>query len=392
MLSEAKIEEKVLTVTELNQLVNDALADLTVSVVGEVSDYKVIQGKWVTFDLKDEQSRVNVFMVLFRVEGQIEDGMEVKVCGRPGIYSPYGKYSFRAEAVEPVGEGALARAFELTKKKLAAEGLFDIENKKPLPRFPERIGLVTSEDAAAYGDFARVLNNRWDGVEVIMYPVLVQGEGSPDQIVEAFDYFNKYDPVEVLVLTRGGGSLEDLQSFNSERVCRAIFGSNIPVVVGVGHERDMTLADLTADIRASTPSNAAERVVPDRAEMIAYINQLNQRAWEAIRRNLVEGGYKLDGLMTRLDRFIIEPREKLTDFDRRINFAINQLMSAAGEEIFRWRGLLKSLGPLEVMKRGYSMSLWRGKVLRSAGDLKEGDEIETRLAEGGFRSKVKGKI
>jgi exodeoxyribonuclease VII large subunit len=239
---------------------------------GEVAEYRVSQDKWIWFLLKDEAAVVSCFATKWQLRTPLEDGMQIRVFGQPKVHPRSGKFSVTVERVELVGEGALRRAFELLKKKLSEEGLFAPERKRRIPRFPRRIGLIASRESAAYTDFLRILGNRWGGVEVLSAHVQVQGRDAVREIVGAFRYFNaRADGVDVLVLTRGGGSLEDLQAFNSEDVARAVFSSRIPVIVGVGHERDETLADHVADVRASTPTNAAEIVAPDRRELRALI-------------------------------------------------------------------------------------------------------------------------
>ncbi|MDO8435501.1 MAG: exodeoxyribonuclease VII large subunit, partial [bacterium] len=248
----------------------------TVVVQGEVTGYRIAKDRLVYFELKDASARVLCFAIVGDFHQPIEDGMEIRVTGSAKLFKATGGFHLRVIAIELVGAGALQRAFELTKQKLERDGLFAPEHKKPLPRFPEVVGIVTSKDAAAFTDVVRILNNRWGGMHIVLAPAGVQGPGAIPEIVEALRWCNENGDVrpDVLIVTRGGGSLEDLQAFNSEDVCRAIFSSRIPVVCGVGHERDTTLAELVADVRASTPSNAAERVVPDRRDIAREVNQM----------------------------------------------------------------------------------------------------------------------
>ena len=220
------------------------------------------------FTLKDKESNVRCFMTVWDLKAEIEDGMMVKVSGRPTLTQKWG-FSFNLKSVQPAGEGALRRAFVLLQKKLTAEGVFSIERKRSLPRFPQHIALITSREAAAYSDFIKVLNARVGGLKISFIHTQVQGEKAPQQIIEALEAANTgLTDLDVIVLARGGGSLEDLQAFNDEMVVRAVAASRTPTIVGVGHERDVTLAELAADVRASTPSNAAELLVQSREIMM----------------------------------------------------------------------------------------------------------------------------
>src|SRR3989339_1059149 len=263
----------VLSVSQFLSQINDIIAGEFI-VEGEVSQYKISQNKWIFFDLKDDKAIINCFATVFGLKMPLEDGMKVRVAGYPRVREQTGKFSFTVQAVELVGEGSLKRAYELLKKKLTAEGLFEIDRKRQLPFLPQKIGVIASRDSAAFGDFKRIINNRWSGVEVVLRHTLVQGDGAIGDVVQSFNEFNQLNDnlkPDVLVLIRGGGSLEDLSAFNSEEVARAVYGSKIPVVCGVGHERDESLADLTADMRASTPSNAAEIVVPDKKDFMVQL-------------------------------------------------------------------------------------------------------------------------
>lgn len=409
----------VLSVTEFNTHVNEVLRKMRVWVQGEVSGYKVSQNKWVSFDLKDKGSRLNCFMTIYQLDQALEDGMEVKVLGTPSVYVPYGKYSFTVSRVEPVGEGALRRAFELTKKKLEGEGLFDPERKKAIPRFPETIGIVTSPEAAAYTDFLRILNNRWRGVEVILRPSLVQGNDAPGQIVDALEWFNKYHPVDVIVLTRGGGSLEDLQAFNSESVCRAVYASRIPIICGVGHERDVTLAELVADVRASTPSNAAELAVPDRKEISWQLEQYEKTMSQVVTGHISRLRWAFRELLNRMERPIRDQveifkqrehqlhlafqacqartgqyREAAANLNLRLNASYDRLLLSHHQILDQAQQLLSSYNPKQVLKRGYSIArTGSGQIIRELKQVKIGESVQTEVADGAFTAQAttKGK-
>ncbi len=407
-------QAKVYTVTEFNSEVNTLLGNFQAVIQGEISGYKVIKEKFVSFDLKDGSSVLPCFLGLWQLNVQVEDGMEVKIGGRPGLYVPSGRYTFRVNWIEPVGAGALKRAFELTRAKLEKEGLFDPKFKKPLPRFPQTLGLITSTDAAAYTDVLKILNNRWGGLEIRVNSVLVQGAESPGQIVRALEYFNQHEPVDVIILTRGGGSLEDLQAFNSEAVCRAVFASKIPVICGVGHERDISLAELVADRRASTPTNAAQLAVPDRAEILAELSHFIFRLESDTLSSLANRRAAINNHLDRLNSIILGNinlyqetkhrlylafqrfNQRLTDYGKELR-SLNQAFSTSWRSIFEAAShnlsaravLLESLNPMRVLGRGYSVTYGPdGKILRSAGKVQEGQFLKTRLTDGEVVSKV----
>ena len=342
----------------------------------------------------------------------------------PSVFKSIGGLHLRVTEIELVGAGALAQQFEMLKKKLAAEGLFDALRKRTLPRFPERIGLITSSGAAAYDDVLRVLQNRWGGLEIQFYPVSVQGFGAVESIVEAFGYFNRVAPtpsnlpsgrggkmrageekfspplggggrggqgVDVIILTRGGGSLEDLQAFNSELVARAVFGSRSPVVCGVGHERDITIADLVADIRAATPSNAAEIVVPDRREIMEHIIWSTEHLERGMRVAMEERIGIIDKAMEMIDRFVDERgvRVDMVIAGLRRHVAIySEKLSQKKDMIGYLVRTLNNLNPLHILKRGYSVVYKEGKVIKTGQDIGKDDIVEVQLYKGGFRGRV----
>ena len=245
------------TPSEFIAMVNQTLeyAYSSVLIEGEVASYKVSQGKWVFFDLKDDTSVVPCFIAVWNLRVPIEDGMKVVVRGVPNVREN-GRFSFTVDAVKPVGDGNLKKAFELLKKKLTSEGLFDSAKKRPLPADLTKLGVISSTGAAGYADFVKIINARWGGMKVQVAHTQVQGMDAPDQIIKALNYFNEKGEVQVIAILRGGGSADDLACFNDEKLVRAIAASRIPVITGIGHEVDESLADLAADLKASTPSNA----------------------------------------------------------------------------------------------------------------------------------------
>ncbi len=263
----------LLSVSDFIALTNQTLeyAYPSVAIEGEVASFKVNQGKWVFFDLKDDEGSVGCFMSLYQLRVPLQDGMKVIVTANPKL-TQWGKFSLTVRAVRPVGEGAIKKSFELLKAKLDKEGLFAPERKRSLPSMPQHVAVVSSTQAAGYADFMKIIDDRWGGVRVDVAHVQVQGEAAADQMINAIEYFNEQAELpEVLVLIRGGGSADDLSVFNDELLVREIASSRVPTLVGVGHEVDTTLADLAADVRAATPSNAAQILVPDRTAVAAEV-------------------------------------------------------------------------------------------------------------------------
>ncbi len=249
-----------------NQILETATPNIIVT--GEVANYKVNQGKWVFFDLKDETGILSCFMPVWQLRVAIQDGMKVKARARPNV-TKWGRFSLTVLAIQPIGEGSIKKSFELLKAKLSKEGLFDQSRKRPLPTLPRHIGVISSVDAAGYKDFIKIITARMGGMTIDVISTQVQGAVAADQIIAAVRQFNELsDPPEVLAILRGGGSRDDLAVFDDEKLARTVAASRIPTITGVGHEIDTTLIDLVADKRASTPSNAAEILVPDRRELI----------------------------------------------------------------------------------------------------------------------------
>lgn len=409
------MDSQVIGVSEFIAILNETMAFAYPSVVveGEVASFKVNQGKWVFFDIKDEESTLSCFMPVYQLKVPLEDGMKVRVTGVPKL-TKWGKFSLTAKVVELAGEGELRRAFELLRKRLGDEGLFESARKRPLPKFPASIGVVTSKQSAAYSDFVKILAARWGGLKLAVADVQVQGAPAPDQIIRALDYFNQLSPpVDVVVLIRGGGSLEDLQAFNTEAVARAVAASRTPIIVGVGHEIDESLADFAADVRAATPTDAARLVVPDRLEVRRQVEQQGR----AIESYLVR---RLDSLAAELvrhtgvvERLIHLPRlqvERLESMLRRdLEYfghsleARRELVSGAGSRLLvgqqgwmrRWRLALEAVGrvlgsfdPTATLKRGYAIVRAKGAVVRSPTEVLDGDELVIQLRDGMIQSKV----
>ncbi len=407
--------ERPLSVSEFLAHVNALLSGQAVWVEGEVMDVRLSRGRYCYFDLKDAEALVHCFALQFRLHTPLEDGMTVRVWGVPNVYQRYGRFSLVVESVELAGEGTLRRAFELLKRQLESEGLFAPERKRALPRFPERIALVTSPDAAAYTDVLKVLRARRGGLDILVTPVVVQGSTAAEQIERAIVYLNDHVPIlDALVLVRGGGSAEELQAFNDERVVRALARSRIPTIVGVGHERDVTLADLVADVRASTPSNAAELLTPTRNDLLGDLELLTSRLRTVVHDALSEREARvlravgLLRLSTRetLDRILhaiqqmsavgrvmlmslARHRQGVDARERLLRAAMTRARMAAAERLDVMERLLTTLHPEHVLARGYSITRdAQGRIVRDAAGVTPGVNIATRLHRGTLHSTI----
>lgn len=355
-------------VAVLNQTLEFAYP--SVSIVGELANLRVSKGRWVYFDLKDESSSVKFFGTVQQLPGPLEEGMMLQVRGMPRLHNLYG-FSVNVQFMQPVGEGSIKKAAALLEAKLTAEGLFDPLRKRPLPYPPRRIGLITSGESAAYRDFVKVLDGRWGGVEILHADVQVQGEPAISQIVQAIAYFNTHsEAVDVLIITRGGGSADDLAAFSTEQVTRAVAASRIPTLVAIGHEVDVSLAELAADVRASTPSNAAELLVPDRkAEGERIVN---------VRRALFD---EVSACYKSQQKELARTAE---DFAQRIQ----ALFDRSSNRIKEYRSLLEALSPAFILTRGYAIVRDGSRVVRSASGINRGDVISIEFADGSKKAEV----
>jgi exodeoxyribonuclease VII large subunit len=334
----------------------------TITVIGEVANFKVNQGKWVFFDIKDEESSLGCFMSVFNLRVAVEDGMRVAVVARPTV-TKWGKFSLTVQLIRPVGVGSIKRAFELLRAKLDAEGLFAPERKRSLPELPTKIGVISSVDAAGYKDFVKILGQRFGGLEILVAPVQVQGSGAAEQIIAALRFLNENPkPPEIIAILRGGGSRDDLAAFDDEPLTRAIAASRMPIITGIGHEIDTTLADLAADVRASTPSNAAEILVPDKREIIASTDA------------------RLRGLITKTENQL---KENLAHVKNNRLFLLNrleQVIEKTENQLNFLNATLKQLNPRTILRRGYAIV--RNSAGRVIAKPAVGDavQVETNLA------------
>jgi exodeoxyribonuclease VII large subunit len=338
--------------------------------------------------MKDENGALRCVMFkssAMRLKFKPESGMKVIAFGRVAVYTRDGAYQLYVNSITPDGVGDLQMAFEQLKEKLYKEGLFDKEHKKPIPRFPMRIGVVTSSAGAAVHDIIRVLRKRWPLGKILLLPVRVQGEEAPPEIVGAIRYANRHNVADVLIVGRGGGSIEDLWAFNDERVARAIYDSDIPVISAVGHEPDVTISDFVADLRAATPSNAAELCAPDIAELREYIETCDKRSVNALNSKL--SSYRDRLRMLSEKRVLQSPKNYIDDKRVTLDHLSARLYSAAGVSISAGKqkyaaaaAKLDALSPLKVLGRGYSIARREdGTVIKSATDVNSGDNIKLRL-------------
>ncbi len=355
--------EPAFSVSEFVAVLNQTLeyAYPSVVITGEIANFRVSKNRWVYFDLKDDGASVRFFGTVHMLPGPLEDGMMVTVRGVPRLHQLYG-FSVTAQSIQPVGEGSIKKAAKLLEAKLAAEGLFDVERKRGLPYPPQHIGLITSGESAAYRDFVKVINARWGGMRITLIDVQVQGEVSPAQVVRAIEQFNGLAlPPEVLVITRGGGSAEDLQAFSTEQVTRAVAASRIPTVVAIGHEVDISLAELAADQRASTPSNAAELLVPDRKAI--------RTGLQAHRERLLHGA----------EQTLRDARRDLDLHRETLRGSVAQIVDQARTQLDMRLRLLNAFDPQTALARGYALVRLRKTVVRSGKKVRPGDEIDIQL-------------
>lgn len=435
----------VYTVSELTQEIKNNLETKfnNIWVEGEISNLKLPSSGHIYFTLKDESCQIKGVMFRYRnrmLRFELKDGMQVLAFGAVTVYGPKGEYQITCEEIEPRGVGALQFAFQQLKEKLAREGLFDSAHKRKTPVLPRKIGVITSPTGAAIRDIIKVIGKRFSNVHILLYPVRVQGEEAPGDIVEAIEAMNKFTDIDVLIIGRGGGSLEDLWAFNDERVARAIFASRIPTISAVGHEIDFTIADFVADLRAPTPSAAAEMVIRDRDELQQHISSLQNRIINSFkykisivkrkaekasshkiiadpRRMFDELGQKIDDFMVRLGDVIestikdrrgemtelknsllfLNPLDKIKKYtyelhglkDRLKTYIVINMESKRGQ-FKEFVGKLESLSPLAVLQRGYSICRRAkdGNIVFDAATLKSSEKVLVKVFKGSFEASV----
>lgn len=354
----------ILQVSELFAVVNQSLdyAYPEVLVVGEVESFKVNQGKFVFFNLKDGEVSLNCFMMVYQLRLPLEDGMKVMVRARPRL-TKWSKFSLNVEAIKPQGEGTIKKSFDKLRLSLEKEGLFDQARKRLLPTRPKVVGVITSTESAGYADFIRLVNQRWGGVEYLVYHTSVQGIEAPDKMIAGLKYFNSLpEPPEVLVLIRGGGSADDLAAYNDELLVRELAASRVPTLVGVGHEVDTTLSDLVADVRAATPSHAAQLLVPDRVEVK---QQLARR---------------MDGLSQLVLSLISQRASYVDGLIEQSKASLDNRLSLYQDQLGQLTKILEAYNPTVALKRGYAIV--RGTVATGA-------EVEVETSKYNITAEIK---
>lgn len=395
---------QAITVTELTRRIKDAVEGSFpfVWVQGEITNCTRAGSGHVYLSLKDDSAQIRAVVwrsTAVRLKFELRDGLAVVAAGPVEVYEARGTYQLVIEQLQPQGIGALELAFRQMCEKLAAQGLFAPERKRPLPRFPRRIALVTSPSGAAVRDMLQVIGRRWRAVDIVIVPVAVQGETAAGEIAAALRSVHRIPGVELVIAGRGGGSLEDLWAFNEEVVARAIFECRLPVVSAVGHEIDVTIADLVADVRALTPSEAAELVVPHANEVRADLLRIERHLAQALRGRAAAARARLESLSSR--RVLARPAERLHELARQVDElelrarrALANRFRFARHELATAGGRLDALSPLKVLERGYSVTrlLASGAVVRSAAQVQPGDLLETRVHSGQFTSRVESSV
>jgi exodeoxyribonuclease VII large subunit len=417
---------KIYTVSEITRLIKLELENKfpVIWVEGEIADFKRAHSGHLYFTLKDDKSALNCVMwrsSAVRVPFELESGLQVICKGQISVYEQRGQYQLYVEGVEPKGKGALQLAFEQLKEKLKNEGLFDTSIKKKLPLLPKKVGVVTSPRGAAIVDIIKTLERRFAQLHIVIYPVKVQGEGAGDEIVEAIDHLGSLKDIDVIIVGRGGGSLEDLWAFNEEKVARAIFRCPIPIISAVGHEIDFTIADFVADIRASTPSAAAEMVIEKEQSFLERIENLEKRIFHHIRFSIQEKKHsvmnlihhqafqnftvRLFNLIQQVDEFETRARTVIQTTVQRI-IQLKSQADLSREKMFsamkrllqdcngKWEKLaaeLHNLSPLNILKKGYTLC-WKNnkpRLVQQIGEVDEGDEMTVSFFKGEFTARVR---
>lgn len=394
---------RVLSVSQINFYIKSIIENdgslQFVLVTGEISNLTMHQRSGhIYLSLKDSNSVISAVMFAGnarRLRFRLENGMKVICRGRISVYEPSGRYQLYIEDMQPDGVGALTLAFEQLKKSLAQKGLFDNAHKKPLPKFPKTIGVITSPTGAAVQDITNIIRRRFPSADIVLAPVLVQGESAPEQLVRAVNKFSASKIADVVIIGRGGGSAEDLWAFNDEQLAYAVYNCETPIISGVGHETDFTVCDFVADVRASTPSAAAELAVPDRQELMSYYFKQKQYISAMLDRKIKTAQLRLENQQRRmsasspklkaeqLEKQLSAKSEKLTRF-------MNIYISDKENKLIAAKGKLDGLNPLNVLNRGYAIAEKDEKIITSSKQLKDGDDFTVILSDGKINAKVCG--
>lgn len=394
---------RVLSVSQLNFYIksiieNDARLNF-VFVTGEISNLtNHYRSGHIYLSIKDDKSVIRAVMFAGNARNLKfvpEDGMKIICRGRIAVYEPSGQYQLYIEDMQPDGVGALSIAFEQLKKSLAQKGLFAPEHKKKIPAFPKAVGVVTSPTGAAVQDILNILSRRFPCADVVMCPVLVQGENAPEQLVKAVETLDKNNACDVIIIGRGGGSIEDLWAFNDERLAYAIYNCNIPVVSAVGHETDFTICDFVSDLRAPTPSAAAELVVPDKAELAEYYKSQLQYIHSMINLKIRQNYNSVTELKRRIS--VASPQQKISEYEKnceltgtKLSHYISDTLNQKNAALAKIAAALESINPIAVLSRGYSIAEKDGRVINRSDQLDCGDEFTLRFSDGEVKAKVTG--
>lgn len=391
--------QHIYAISELTKAIKGELETefASVWVEGEISNLVTPRSGHTYFTLKDETSQIRAVMFKYlggRLKFELENGQQILARGAISVYEPRGEYQLILDYAEPRGAGALQLAFEQLKRRLAAEGLFDAQHKKPLPLLPKKIGVVTSPTGAAIRDILQIVTRRFANVQILLAPVRVQGADAPGEIARAIETFNRLPDVDVLIVGRGGGSIEDLWAFNEEAVARSIFASRIPVISAVGHEIDYTIADFVADLRAPTPSAAAELVVQNKADLLETVTVLTTRLKNAELHLLARWRDAIAQSAARLQnprRRISEGQQRLDELHHRLHTALRNDLSRQRARFATVAGKLESLSPLALLARGYAICRDAAtlQTIKSVNQVNIGQNVLVRVAEGELCCEVK---
>ncbi len=388
------------TVSELNNYIKNIFENnrtlTSVTVRGEISNFTNHRSGHLYFSLKDSEGQIRAVMFRSRamtLKFMPESGMKVVIHGSVTVYPRDGSYQIYVNSMQPDGIGALYLAYEQLMERLALEGLFDEEHKLLIPEIPRRVGVITSPTGAAVRDIINVTGRRFPGADLYLYPALVQGEGAEKTLIEAVDYFDKTKLCDVVIIGRGGGSIEDLWAFNSEALARRIFAATVPIISAVGHETDFTICDFVADLRAPTPSAAAELAVPDRRELMMRLDSYEERMCSAIMNNISRQKERVGYLSDKTGAgatlaFIDTKKDAVAAYADKAALLVNSTLGRLRERLAANSGKADALSPLSILSRGYSVAEGKNGVIKSVDDAKVGDEISLIFTDGRLTAEV----